>query len=224
MGQNEYQPTDRRPIKARGWWLNEWLANQLVKLGVSANLISVAGAISGIISGLALAATSKHCPWERVLWITGAVFIQLRLIANLLDGMVAIGSGKASSVGELYNEIPDRVSDTAIITGAGYAIGNPLLGLLASLVAIFTAYVRTAGKAAGAPHYYLGPMAKQHRMALLTALALYCALIPNAWRSGGIMSSDGIMTVGLWVIVVGGLITALRRILKVAMFLKGKMA
>ena len=51
----------------------------------------------------------------------------LSLLANLLDGMVAMGRGVASPVGELFNEVADRVSDTAILLGLGWAAGNPAL-------------------------------------------------------------------------------------------------
>ena len=57
---------------------------------------------------------------------TGDIFdpIQLRLIANLLDGLVAVEGGKRTPTGELYNEAPDRIADTAVLVGAGYAVGG----------------------------------------------------------------------------------------------------
>jgi phosphatidylglycerophosphate synthase len=39
----------------------------------------------------------------------------------MLDGMVALASCRDSKVGELYNEVPDRVSDAAVFIGVGYA-------------------------------------------------------------------------------------------------------
>ena len=54
----------------------------------------------------------------------GCAGAQLRLTANMLDGMVALASGRASKVGELYNEVPDRVSDAAVFIGAGLAWGE----------------------------------------------------------------------------------------------------
>ena len=47
---------------------------------------------------------------------------------------------------------------------------------LAAILAIFVAYVRAAVKVAGAPQDYSGPMAKPHRMFLVTVTALLCAL------------------------------------------------
>ena len=56
------------------------------------------------------------------------------------------------------------------------------VGLAAALAAMATAYVRTTARAAGAPSDFGGPMAKQHRMAVVTAMALWCAVIPPSWR------------------------------------------
>ena len=44
--------------------------------------------------------------------LVGAGLILLRLLANMLDGMVADESGEGGPLGSLYNEIPDRISLT----------------------------------------------------------------------------------------------------------------
>ena len=145
-----------------------WLASR----NVSPNAISIAGMCACIAAGLALALTSVE--YNRVFWLIAALGAQLRLTANMLDGMVAVVSGRASKVGELYNEVPDRVSDAAVFIGAGYAWGgNVALGYIATILAIFTAYVRAAGKIAGAPNEFCGPMAKQHRMLVITVACVY---------------------------------------------------
>src|SRR5437763_1562403 len=160
-----YDPTDRRPIASRERKLWQRVATALAQRNVSPNLISILGMIAGTAAGVALYATSLTDGWQqRILWLAGAVGIQLRLLANMLDGMVAIALQKASPLGELYNELPDRISDIAIIVGAGYAIGGlPILGYIAACIAVLTAYVRAVGKAAGASNLFLGPMAKPHR-------------------------------------------------------------
>src|SRR5262249_50120286 len=154
-------------IAARRWPIWQHTAKWLARRGVSPNGISLAGMGCGMAAGVVLASTSYAVGWERFAWLIGAALIQLRLLANLLDGIVAIESGRASPLGELYNEVPDRVSDAAILVGAGYSFGGDIvLGYLAACAALFTAYVRTMGKAAGASQEYCGPMAKQQRMAL----------------------------------------------------------
>src|SRR5262249_23536590 len=144
--------------------LSRWLARR----GVRANAISVAGMAAGVLAGVALALTSR-VTLPALAWLTAAALGPAPPLADLLDGMVAIGSGRASRVGELFNEVPDRVSDAATLVGLGHAAGGlPWLGDLAAILALFVAYVRAAAKVAGAPHDYCGPMAKQHRMFVVT--------------------------------------------------------
>src|SRR5262245_37734072 len=122
--ETSYQPTDRRPLASRELKLWQKLAAALAARRISPNLISVLGAVAGLAAGLTLLATRFTDGWDqRLLWLAAAAGIQLRLLANMLDGMVAIASGRASPLGELYNELPDRTSDLAIIIGAGYAQG-----------------------------------------------------------------------------------------------------
>src|SRR5881396_3282317 len=194
---------DRRPIATRNRkWAQDataWLASR----NVSPNAISIAGMCACIVAGIALGVTSVAD--YRILWIIAALGAQLRLTANMLDGMVALASGRSSKVGELYNEVPDRISDAAVFIGAGFAWGgNIALGYIATILAVFTAYVRAAGKIAGAPNEFCGPMAKQHRMLVITVGCIYSAVVPRSWQ---IFHSDnlefGVMTLGLVVIVIG---------------------
>src|SRR5215831_529776 len=163
MNESSAKTIDCWPIATRNRKWAQSAATWLASRNVSPNAISIAGMCACIVSGLALALSSVE--YNRVFWLIAAFGAQLRLTANMLDGMVALASGRASKVGELYNEVPDRVSDAAVFIGAGYAWGgNIALGYIATILAIFTAYVRAAGKIAGAPNEFCGPMAKQHRM------------------------------------------------------------
>ena len=216
MNESAPQTLDRRPIATRNRkWAQSataWLASH----NVSPNAISIAGMCACIAAGLALGLTSIES--NPVFWLVAAVGAQLRLAANMLDGMVALESGRASKVGELYNEVPDRVSDAAVFIGAGYAWGgNVVLGFIATILAIFTAYVRAAGKIAGAPNEFCGPMAKQHRMLVITIVCLYCVAVPRQWQ---ILHFDdfpiGVMAVALSVIIAGCLVTVARRLQRTA--------
>ncbi|HUY93294.1 MAG TPA: CDP-alcohol phosphatidyltransferase family protein [Pirellulales bacterium] len=216
MTEPSYQPAERRPIRTRDLAASKLAAHWLAVRGVSANAISTAGMLAAIGGGAALAATSLDAPWTRLLWLAGAAGAQLRLLANMLDGMVAIESGRASPVGELFNEAPDRVSDAAMFIGLGYAAGgNPELGYLAALAAVFTAYVRAMAKVAGAPQDFGGPMAKPQRMLAVTVVSLYNAAAPSAWQP-----SWGPTSIALTVIAAGGLLTALLRLRRAAAYLR----
>ena len=207
---------DRRPIATRNRkWAQAstaWLASR----NVSPNAISVAGMCACVVAGIALGVTSIAD--YRILWLIAALGAQLRLTANMLDGMVAIASSRASKTGELYNEVPDRISDAAVFIGAGFAWGgNVTLGYIATILAIFTAYVRAAGKIAGAPNEFCGPMAKQHRMLVITLICVYAATTPRSWQIITLNNSQiGVMTLGLIVIVLGCVITVVRRVARIA--------
>lgn len=206
---------DRRPIAARNLGITRRIADTLIAAGASPNAISLGGMAAGLAAGLCFAATAWHPDIAIWGWLGGALLVQLRLAANLFDGMVALGRGVASPVGELFNEVPDRVSDTAVLVGLGIAAGDLALGLVAALAAMLTAYVRTAARAAGAPSDFSGPMAKQHRMAIVTAIALWCGLVP--------LSRPDDMDVAwfaLLLITLGSAVTACRRIARAAALLR----
>ena len=214
------QAMDRRPIATRNRKWAQATTTWLAARNVSPNTLSIAGMCACIVAGIALGVTSIAD--YRILWLIAALGAQLRLTANMLDGMVALASGRASKVGELYNEVPDRISDAAVFIGAGFAWGgNIALGYIATILAIFTAYVRAAGKIAGAPNEFCGPMAKQHRMLVITLICLYSAVTPRSWRTISFNDSEiGLMTLGLAVIVVGCVITVIRRLGRIACALK----
>jgi phosphatidylglycerophosphate synthase len=225
MATEIYQPTDRRPIAARERPIWQKAASALAAADVSANAISIFGMVVGIAAGAALVATSfpANTTAERMLWLASAAGIQLRLVANMLDGMVAIARQETSPLGELYNELPDRVSDIAIIIGAGYSTGSwPILGYLAACVAVLTAYIRAVGKAAGASDLFVGPMAKPHRMFTLTVVSIAMAVLPAAWKLSWEPYHVSWPSVGLALIIVGGVVTIYRRLSRIVRHLKGR--
>jgi phosphatidylglycerophosphate synthase len=223
MTDPSYTP-DRRPIAARHNPISIRTALWLARVGASPNGISAAGMVAGILGGLAFAATT----WfdQRIWFLAAAACMQCRLLANMFDGMVALQTGRASPVGELFNEVPDRISDAAILVGAGYALGScPELGYWAAILAIFTAYVRAQGRVAGAHQEFCGPMAKQQRMAVLTCAALYAGLAPTAWQpTFQAFEPFGIVAISLAVIVAGSAFTSVRRLSKIATALRQKPA
>ena len=141
--------------------------------------------------------------------LLAAFFIQCRLLCNLFDGMVAVEGGKGTKSGELFNDIPDRVADPLILVAAGYSIKTvlwaPAIGWAAGLGAVLTAYVRTLSAAIGAPADFRGPMAKQHRMAVMTAACL------GASVERSLFDNEYCLLTALITIVIGCVITAARR-------------
>ena len=205
---------DRRPIAARTHGISRAAAAFLISRGASPNAISIAGMAAAILAGACFALAPRTVAgFSIALWLLGGVLVQGRLVANMLDGMVAIGRGVASPVGELFNDVPDRVSDSAILIGVGLGGGDIALGIGAALAAMATAYIRALGRSIGAPSEFGGPMAKPHRMAAITALALLECVAPAAW-------TETLAEWALWIILVLSLVTTVRRLLRTAAFLK----
>ena len=186
---------NRRPLKSRRTVWATALAQLLLKTPLTPNAVSV----TGIGFAVAGAICFVLAPDNRWLWPSGALFIQLRLLANLMDGLLAVEGGRKSPTGALYNEFPDRIEDALLLVAAGYGAGVPVLGWAAALMAMGTAYVRALGGSLGLPQDFCGPMAKQHRMALLTLGAVLAVFAP-------------VMPWVLGVVAAGAAFTAARRL------------
>lgn len=194
----------RRPIKARGNSVIQAIAAALVRSSLTPNAISV---LSIVFAAAGAAALLWWPTWGA--WAC-ALGIQLRLLCNLFDGMVAVEGGKSSATGALYNEVPDRVADSVLLVALGYAAGLPWAGWAAALLAALTAYIRTLGGALGQAQDFRGPMAKQHRMALMT---LACVAAPIEAMAIG---SSYSLVVAVLVIAAGSLLTCFTRLRAIA--------
>src|SRR6185436_8826335 len=108
------------------------------------NAISVASVVFAAGAGASFIATAHtDGPTQRLLWLGGGLGVAARALCNVFDGIVAVETGRASPLGELYNEVPDRFSDVFYLCGLGYAAGgSPMLGWLAAATALLTAYAR----------------------------------------------------------------------------------
>jgi phosphatidylglycerophosphate synthase len=204
---------NRRPIAARraGW--AHWLAAQAAAAGASPDLISALSfAFAALGAGMLLWAGAIAAPWPRALLLVGAAAgIQLRLVCNLIDGMVAVEHRRGGTAGPIWNELPDRFSDIVLLAGAGYGVarsGVPLgveAGWVCAALALTCAYVRELGRGMGFAADFSGPMAKQQRMAALTAACLVGAIEPLwGWRGQSLM-------IGLALIALGAAATVVRR-------------
>jgi phosphatidylglycerophosphate synthase len=221
MEQNEPGMGARRYLKTREKPWAQKLARWIGGTGITPNMISVVSVVFAIGGAVCLMMASEGCcAWGKcLLWLGAAACIQLRLLCNLLDGMVAIEGGKKSVVGGLYNEVPDRIADPLLLIAAGYSndwvvkIWGIPLGWVAAVLALMTAYIRVLGGTLGVTQSFIGPMAKQHRMFVLTVACLCGALeaflmpINQAWQG---------MRGFLAVIVVGCIITCWRRLALIA--------
>jgi phosphatidylglycerophosphate synthase len=200
----------RRPIRSRESRWAAAAAGWLTKMGARPNVISVLSVFFAAAAGACLLLTRSTPPgWRSVLFVAAALGIQLRLLCNLLDGMVAIEGGRKTRSGELFNEFPDRLSDVLIVVCAGYAATatpwGEALGWAAAVLAVLTAYVRAFGASLTGAQHFVGPMAKAHRMAVMTVACLAAAV--QAW----VGAAPSVLPLALALVVLGCVVTLVRR-------------
>lgn len=211
----------RRPLTSRDTKWAARIASWLVKVGLRPNTISVLSLVFASFSGTALiGAGCFGGGWRVTLFLVAAAGMQLRLLCNLFDGMVAVEGGFKTKSGEIYNELPDRFADVVILAGAGYSMPSSLwlqtLGWMAAALAVITAYVRAMGVAAGATQYFIGPMAKPHRMAVMTVTCVVLAVLTLC------RVKFDLMQVALLIICTGCLVTVARRVIRIVRELETK--
>jgi phosphatidylglycerophosphate synthase len=215
----------RRPLKTRQCEWPRKLANRLVRLGLRPNEVSVLSISFAILTAIGFFVSHRvEAPIASACLVAAAAAIQLRLLCNLLDGLMAIEGGLKSTTGDIYNDFPDRISDSLTLIAAGYEIpatswlgsAGPALGWAASLMAALTAYMRLLGGAIGAKQYFIGPMAKQQRMGLLTFATLLAAV--EQWFT----TKPFALSLALVIIIVGAVITLLRRLNRIVADLNSK--
>ncbi|QDT44213.1 CDP-alcohol phosphatidyltransferase [Gimesia alba] len=210
------EPSARRPLKIRDVKIVNSFARYLSGKNITPNQISVTSVVFAALSAGCFLLFAQNQHWW--LLILAGLMIQCRLLCNLFDGMVAVEGGKSTKSGELFNDIPDRVADPLILVSAGYAIHvvsyGGELGWCAGLLAVMTAYIRTLSASIGAPVDFKGPMAKQHRMAVLTFACVFAAI------EVVLQYTDYSLLIALTLIVVGCVITCIRRTISAYRFLE----
>jgi phosphatidylglycerophosphate synthase len=176
------------------------IARWLVRRRVSPDVVTWAAVPVGLAGGLCLAASAA----APALLLAVPVAAALRLGLNLLDGMVAREGGATHPLGELWNELGDRLADTLFIGGLAFHPDvDPRLALGAVIAAILASYIGITARAAGGRRQYGGLLSKPGRMATLAVAA-----------PATLLTGDPVwLTAAAWVILVGSVLTALARIL-----------
>jgi phosphatidylglycerophosphate synthase len=208
---------DRRPLRWRDTGGAQAAAAALARLGFTADAVSAMGLVFALLGAAAFLASGSAQGAARSGWLLAAALcIPLRMLANVLDGLVATQHGRSSPHGPIWNELPDRIADILFLVGAGYgaaragAPGAIALGWLAAVLAVLVSYVFELGRRLGQPPDSCGPGAKPHRMAALTAATVVAASEP-LWGGHG-----QALAVGLALIALLAAITIVRRTLRLA--------
>ncbi|NLT26726.1 MAG: CDP-alcohol phosphatidyltransferase family protein [Microbacteriaceae bacterium] len=216
------------PQRTSGWATR--IADALAAMRLTPNTISVISVAFAAIAAACLVASAfvgDDARWS--LLTAAAVLLPLRLLCNMLDGMLAVEHDLRTPTGDLFNELPDRIADLVVLAAAGYATAGVwmlgatdvgvALGWTAAALALLTAYVRTLGAANGVGNFFDGPMAKPPRMWAVVAAALVSLAEPLLdWPRGVVLA------VALAVIAVGALVTVLVRLRRIVAALRAREA
>src|SRR5256885_9791329 len=199
-GQAAYSPTSRRPIADAFRKTAQGAVRLCVRAGVHPDIISYLSIVAAAGAGI--------CFWQagRFQWLLlfGPAFCYLRLWFNMLDGMVALASGKASWRGEILNDLPDRISDVLIFVGVAHSgLCHVVSGYWAAIFALLTAYVGMFGQAVGVQREFSGIMAKPWRMVALH-LGAWMTLAYFWWNDGVVFLGDFMILDWVCLIIIVG--------------------
>jgi CDP-diacylglycerol---glycerol-3-phosphate 3-phosphatidyltransferase len=191
QGLYRLKPASQRLVRP----LEDWL----VGTGVSPDAVTLAAVPVAALGGVCLA-LSANVP---ALLLAVPVVAAARLVLNLLDGLVARRTGRTHPMGEVWNEVGDRLADTLFIGGLAFVPGvDPRIALAAVVGALLASYAGLAVRAAGGRRQFGGVMSKPGRMAALALAA------PVAFATGDV----GWLVGAAWVIVAGTLVTLVQRV------------
>ena len=204
---------DRREVASRNTSWAKALAKLCADVGLTPNQISVASIFFALFAGISYGLAFLYPNYAILLFSLAIIFIIIKLLCNLFDGMLAIEYEQKSPVGDLYNDVPDRLADLFIYVGAGFSIFGYYyaehLGWLAGSLAITTAYIRVIGKSLGTQTYFSGPMGKQHRT--------FVIIVGTLLQIGAIAfdKTFPFIYISLVIIVIGSVITCIRRLIQI---------
>jgi CDP-diacylglycerol--glycerol-3-phosphate 3-phosphatidyltransferase len=124
------------------------LVRLLLRLGVSPDVVTVAGTAGVVIAALV-------CFPQGWLW-QGALVVTLFVLSDMLDGQMAKVSGQATSWGAFLDSTSDRLGDAAVFGGIllyfTYQEGSTLWGAAALAGLVFgqwTSYVKARAESLG---------------------------------------------------------------------------
>jgi CDP-diacylglycerol--glycerol-3-phosphate 3-phosphatidyltransferase len=150
------------------------LVRRLVKIGVTANAVTVLAMAVSLLIGGWLAVMEGKFP---ALYLLVPLWMFLRMALNAIDGMLAREFGQKTPLGAYLNELSDVVSDAALylpfvwVAPFGWQSVCLVIGL-----SVVSEMAGALGPMVGAPRQYDGPMGKSDRAFLFGALGLWAGL------------------------------------------------
>jgi CDP-diacylglycerol--glycerol-3-phosphate 3-phosphatidyltransferase len=147
-------------LKPRFQALLRPLAGRLVRVGVTANAVTVAALVLSLAEGAAIA-LRPAAAWP---FLALPPVLLLRMALNALDGLMAREHGQASRFGAWLNEAGDMAADLALYLPFALVPGVEAgIAVAAAAGAVATELAGLAAQSAGGARRYDGPMGKSDR-------------------------------------------------------------
>ncbi len=152
------------------------LGEQLRRIGVSPDALTVFGLIASAVTAVLIA--TGHHGWAVVGVIVAGV-------SDLLDGAIARGSGQASPRGAFFDSVADRASDALLLGGcawwlAGESAHLPVLAFAVAALSMIISYERARAEALGI-NARGGLMERAERFVFLSIGLAFGILVPVLW-------------------------------------------
>lgn len=168
----------RHGLMEMGYWGMQPFTRACIRLGVSANFLTLAGLGAGAVAGFFF--SRGNFGWAAVACVVTALF-------DLLDGDVARATGTASRSGKMLDSALDRWVDFFLLAGIIlFYRESPVvqgLGLLALFASFFVSYVTALGEIQQLA-LPAGYMRRPERLALLTLAAVLVPITQPRYESG----------------------------------------
>jgi CDP-diacylglycerol--glycerol-3-phosphate 3-phosphatidyltransferase len=178
-------------------------AKFLLRIGVTPNMVTVAGTVGVFVGALGFGARGE------LFW--GTVIVTAFALTDALDGTMARMRGPSGKFGALLDSSMDRLADAAVFGSVAYylaGIGNPYGGMVAALISLAAGQVVSYVKARAQSLGLDADVGIAERLERLLIVGV-----------GGLLGAAGLdwgLPAALWVLAVLSLVTVLQRLVHAA--------
>lgn len=188
-------------------WLVDPAVGVLARLGITPNMLTVAGVLGNIIAGV-LAATGEFLFAGIAVLVFGSL--------DFLDGALARATGRATDFGSVLDAVMDRVSEAALLFGLLVYFSDrggrteELLIFAAVVGSILVSYVRARAEIVGLT-LREGVFTRVERVVLLGGALIMDSVV-----------EANIITPVLWVLAILAGVTVAQRLVLVYLKVRGR--
>lgn len=152
------------------------ICNGMVKIGITANMVTISAFVLSVITGAIIYFYVPKCIC--FFWVLPiALFVRMAL--NNIDGVIAREHNQKSNIGAIYNELGDILSDMVIYVPLLYVCHVDFwLIFLFTVLTIINETVGIMGVQINASRHYDGPMGKSDRAFWMSVLAVVMYFSP----------------------------------------------